>query len=39
MDRSEYTKDLTKTGDNISVTAPAEQIFDSTRAHQMLELR
>jgi hypothetical protein len=39
MDSSEYSKELTLTGDNISLTAPAEQCFHSTKApSQMLEL-
>jgi hypothetical protein len=40
MDRSEYSKELTERGDNISVKAPAGQSLDSTKApSQMLELR
>lgn len=38
IDRSEYSKELTETGDNISVTAPAKQFLDSTKVPQMLEL-
>ena len=40
MDRSENGKEITETGDNISVTASAKQSLDSTKApSQMLELR
>jgi hypothetical protein len=39
MDRSEYSGELTETGDNISVMAPAEQFLDSAKAPQKLQLR
>jgi hypothetical protein len=37
IDRSEYSEELTETGENISVTARAEKFLDSTKApSQML---